>query len=84
MSFFEVAPTSVMISRIRLSNSSADNALGKYSLSTSNSAFSLAAISVRPAFSNSSIESRRFLASRWINVITSASESVSVFFSIWA
>ena len=54
--------------------SSSESCAGRYFAMTSPSAFSSAALSVRPAFANSSAASRRFLPSRESTVMISSSE----------
>src|SRR5580704_9375529 len=83
MSFLPVAPNSWMVARTSDSNSSGGIAFGKKVSSTTISAFSLAASSARPPFSNCSTESRRFFTSFCTIATTSASARASVFFSIW-
>ena len=58
---FDVAPTSAIVSRTTLANSSPVIACGKYAFKIDNSSFSLLASSARPPFSKLSIESWRCL-----------------------
>src|ERR1051325_8339952 len=72
---FELAPTSVIVSRTIFESSSALICCGKYDCKIDNSSFSFAASSGRPPFSKLSIESCRCFTCLRITWVASASAS---------